>query len=279
LDITDKIDKEFSRIASLPNDQIDLAHGALLIAKSAFPDLDESVYLDYLHRIAARIKPDFASDEDPAGFIAKINRVLFDVEKFHGNRENYYDPDNSFLNRVIDRKTGIPITLSLIYIEIARRLGLDVRGVGLPGHFITALYHDSGEIFIDPFNGGEIRTRDDCLEIVRTYTSGTEVADFHWLKPVTNSEILARMLRNLKPIYARQGDDVMLFKMIHWILALQPGAPAELAERALLYEAMGNPARAADDWEQYIVSIDNHETANEIRARIDHLKNQKSRLH
>ncbi|MDJ0819446.1 MAG: tetratricopeptide repeat protein, partial [Desulfobacterales bacterium] len=100
-----------------------------------------------------------------------------------------------------------------------------------------------------------------------------------WLKPVTNSEILARMLRNLKPIYARQGDDVMLFKMIHWILALQPGAPAELAERALLYEAMGNPARAADDWEQYIASIDNHETANEIRARIHRLKNRKSRLH
>ena len=279
MDITDKIDKEFSRLASLPNDQIDLAHGALLIAKSAYPELDESVYLDYLDRIAARIKPDFASDEDPADFIAMINRVLFDVEKFHGNRENYYDPDNSFLNRVIDRKTGIPITLSLIYIEIARRLGLDVRGVGLPGHFIAVLYHDSRVIFIDPFNGGEIRTRDDCLEIVRTYTSGVEVSDFHWLKPVTNSEILARMLRNLKPIYARQGDDVMLFKMIHWILALQPGAPAELAERALLYEAMGNPGRAIADWERYIKSVGDHKMKTEIRARMDYLKKQKSRIH
>ena len=279
MDLTDQIDKEFSRIASLPDDQINLFQSALLIAKTAYPDLDESVYLDYLDRIADRIKPHFASDQDPSGFIAEINRVLFDVERFHGNRENYYDPDNSYLNRVIDRKTGIPITLSLIYIEISRRLGLDVRGVGLPGHFIAALYHDSGVIFIDPFNGGEIRTRDDCLEIVRTYTSGAEISDVHWLKPVTNSEILARMLRNLKPIYARQGDDVMMFKMIHWILTLQPGAPAELAERALLYEAMGNPDRAIADWERYIKSVGDHKMKTEIRTRMDYLKKQKSRIH
>jgi regulator of sirC expression with transglutaminase-like and TPR domain len=277
--MTDKIDKEFSRIANLPNDQIDLADGALLIAKTAYPELEASFYRDYLDRVASSVMQELGADPAPSDSIARINQVLFEKEKFHGNHENYYDPDNSFLNRVIDRKTGIPITLSLIYIEVARRLGLDVRGVGLPGHFIVALYHHSGEIFIDPFNRGEIRTMEDCLEIIRTYTSESDTTGGHWLQPITNIELLARMLRNLKLIYARQGDDIMLFNMVHWILTLQPDAIAELRERALLYEAMGNPARAADDWEQYITLESDHKAAIEIRARIDGLKKQQSRIH
>jgi regulator of sirC expression with transglutaminase-like and TPR domain len=279
LDSTSQIDEKFSCIASLPNDQIDLAQGALLIAKTAYPDLDELFYLNYLDRLALKVRHDMTVDLGPADIIARINHVLFDEEKFRGNRENYYDPDNSYLNRVFDRKTGIPITLSLIYMEVARRLELDVRGIGLPGHFIAALYHESEKMYIDPFNGGEIRTINDCLEIVRTNTSGTQTPNHHWLTPITKTELLARMLRNLKLIYAQQENDIMLFKMIHWILTLQPGAAAELRERALLYEAMGNPARAAEDWERYIASIGDHESAAEIRARIDNLRKQKSRIH
>jgi regulator of sirC expression with transglutaminase-like and TPR domain len=279
LDITDKIDKEFSRIATLPNDQIDLADGALLIAKTAYPEFQASIYRGHLDRMASRVMEELGADPAPSESIARINHVLFDQEKYHGNHENYYDPDNSFLNRVIDGRTGIPITLSLIYIEVARRLGLDVRGVGLPGHFIVALYHHSGEIFIDPYNRGEIRSREDCREIVHTYTSGADASGLHWLQPITKIELLARMLRNLKLIYARQGDDIMLFNMVHWILTLQPDAPAELKQRALLYEAMGNPTRAAADWERYIASVDDHTIEIEIRARINGLKKLQTRIH
>ena len=228
MDLTDTIDTEFSKLASLADDRIDLAHGALLIAKAAYPDLSESLYLDRLDRMAARVNLDLTDDTDSEGIIRKLNDVLFEQEKFRGNRENYYDPDNSFLNRVLDRKTGIPITLSLIYIEIADRLGLDVRGIGLPGHFITALDHPSGKIFIDPFNRGEIRTVDECLEIVRSHTGNAVSPDLHWLQPVGRKELLARMLRNLKLIYARQDNDVMLFKTIHWLLHLvRPERQAE----------------------------------------------------
>lgn len=279
MDLTDTIDNEFSQIASHADDRIDLAYGALLIAKAAYPDLNESLYLDRLDRIAARVKLDLTANTESEDVIAKLNYVFFEQEKFRGNRENYYDPDNSFLNRVLDRKTGIPITLSLIYIEVAGRLGLDVRGIGLPGHFITALYHASGKIFIDPFNQGEIRTVDECLEIVRTYTDNAVSPDLHWLQPIGGKELLARMLRNLKLIYARQVNDVMLFKTIHWILTLQPEAPAELGERARLYEAMGNPSRAVNDWERYIANIDDHKSVAKIRARIDNLKKQPSRIH
>ncbi|MEX1327175.1 MAG: transglutaminase-like domain-containing protein [Desulfobacterales bacterium] len=279
MDLTDTIDKEFSQIASLADDRIDLAHGALLIAKAVYPDLKESLYLERLDRMASRVKLDMTADAESEDIITKLNDVLFEQEKFRGNHENYYDPDNSFLNRVLDRKTGIPITLSLIYIEVAGRLGLDVRGIGLPGHFITALYHASGKIFIDPFNRGEILTVDECLEIIRTHMGDTFAPDLHWLQPISRKELLTRMLRNLKLIYARQDDDVMLFKMLHWILTLQPEAPAEIGERAMLYEAMGNPSRAARDWERYLANVGDHKSVTTIRARIDNLKKQQSRIH
>ena len=279
MDLTEQIDNEFLQLASLSDDRINLAHGALLIAQAAYPDLKESLYLERLDRMASRVKLDMTAATESVDIITKLNCILFEQEKFRGNRENYYDPDNSFLNRVLDRKTGIPITLSIIYIEVAGRLGLDVRGIGLPGHFITALYHASGEIFIDPFNRGEILTIDECLEIVRTYMGNAVVPDLHWLQPISRKELLIRMLRNLKLIYARQDNDVMLFKMIHWILTLQPEAPAELSERAMLYEAMGNPSRAVKDWERYIANVDDHKSVTKIHERIDFLKKQQSRIH
>jgi len=279
LDLTEQIDKGFLQLASLSDNRINMAHSALLIAKAAYPDLDESLYLAHLDRLAADIKRDLTADLKAVDIIARINNVLFDREKFRGNREQYYDPDNSFLNRVFDRKTGIPITLCLIYIEVAGRLGLDVRGIGLPGHFIAAFYHTDGKTYIDPFNRGEIRSVKDCLEIVRTYAGENAQPDLGWLRPIGRKELLARMLRNLKLIYARQENDVMLFKMVHWILQLQPDSPLELSERALLYEEMGNPARAAVDWERYLVNTDDHPGMQKIRARIDILKKMQSRIH
>jgi regulator of sirC expression with transglutaminase-like and TPR domain len=279
LDSTEQIDKQFSHMASLPDEQIDLARGALLIAKSEYPELDESFYLQRLNRISARLKNDMTRNRSSLEMVAKINHLLFDEEKFRGNRENYYDPDNSFLNRVLERKLGIPITLSLIYIEVAGRLGLDVRGIGLPGHFIVALYHASARIFIDPYNQGEIRTVDDCREIIRTHLGETSASDPHWLSPVGRKEFLARMLRNLKLIYAQKNNDIMLFRMVHWILTFQPEAPAELRERAMLYEAMGDPIRAINDWERYIANVPDLDTETTIRTRIDYLKKQKPRIH
>lgn len=279
MDLTEQIDNGFLQIASLSDDRINLAHSALLIAKAEYPDLEESIYLARLDRLAADVKRDLTADPDAADIIARMNDILFEKERFRGNREQYYDPDNSFLNRVLDRKTGIPISLCLIYIEVAERLGLDVRGIGLPGHFLAALYHAGGKIYIDPFNQGEILSKEDCLEIVRTYSGETAQSDLGWLQPIGRKALLARMLRNLKLIYARQENDVMLFKMVHWILKLQPDSPLELSERALLYEEMGNPARAAIDWERCLANINDHQAAKKIRARIDVLKKMRSRVH
>ena len=279
MDTTEQIDKEFLQIAYLPDRQINLVEGALLIARAAYPRLEEHQYMDRLDQIASRVKQGMAAEINPAEKIMRINHVLSEEEKFQGNRDNYYDPDNSFLNRVFDRKTGIPITLSVIYIEVARRLGMDIRGIGLPGHFLAGVYHETGNFFIDPFYRGEIRTLDECLEIVRTNTNGINPSDHRWLQPIGKKELLVRMLRNLKMIYARQANDTMLFRMIHWILTLEPHAPAELGERAMLYESMGIPSRAAKDWEQYLDIVGDHENAPGVRARIEALKKQPSRIH
>ena len=279
MESTAQIDKGFSQMASLPDDRIDLARGALLIAKAAYPDLDESFYLGRLNCMAAGLMNQITAKMDSVDIVTRINHILFDEEKLHGNRENYYDPDNSFLNRVLDRGIGIPITLSLIYIEVAGRLGLDARGIGLPGHFITALYHESGKVFIDPFNRGEIRTDDDCRAIIRNHLGETGASDPHWLEPIGRKEFLIRMLRNLKLIYAQADNDVMLFRMVHWILTLQPGSTVELRERAMIYEAIGDPARAIKDWQLYIASASGLENEKSIRTRIDYLQKQKSRIH
>lgn len=279
MDSNEQIDKAFSQLASLPDDRIDLALGALLIAKTAYPDLDESLYLERLNRTASKIKSVMDANNNVFATITRINHFLFDEEKLSGNRENYYDPDNSFLNRVLDRKLGIPITLTLVYIEVAKRLGMDVRGIGLPGHFIAAVYDASGIIFIDPFNRGEIRTVDDCRQIVRTHLGETSAFDPRWLKPVSNKEFLARMLRNLKLIYAQTDHDIMLFRIICWILDLQPDASAELRARAILYEVMGNPGRAIKDWERYLANVSDLENETMVRTKIADLKTQKPRIH
>ncbi|UCF93343.1 MAG: transglutaminase family protein [Desulfobacterales bacterium] len=279
MDVSEQIDEEFSRVALLPEDQIDLARGALVIAKTEYPDLDESFYLERLNGMAVRLKNDVKRNQNPGDIIARMNRLLFDEEDFRGNRENYYEPDNSCLNRVLERKLGIPITLSLVYIEVGQRLGLDLRGIGLPGHFITALYHGAARTFIDPFNAGELRTVEDCREAVRAHQGEASAFDPRWLEPIGPKEFLSRMLRNLKRIYAQKEDYVKAFRMIHWILTLQPTAPAELRERAMLYEAMGNPVRAAEDWERYLESAAGVESEATIRARIDDLRKQQSRIH
>ena len=266
-------------MASLPDDRIDLARGALLIAKAAYPDLNASYYLGRLNRLATGLMNRITAKMDSTDIITRMNHILFDEEKLRGNHENYYDPDNSFLNRVLDRKMGIPITLSLIYIEVAGRLGLDMRGIGLPGHFITAFYHESGKIFIDPFNRGEIRTEDDCRAIIRNHLGKTGASDPHWLEPIGRKEFLVRMLRNLKLIYAQADNDVMLFRMVHWILTLQPQAAVELSERAMIYEAIGDPARAIKDWQLYISNASGLENEKSIRARIDYLRKQNPRIH
>lgn len=246
------IREQFADRVKGPEDRIDLVEAALLVARTAFPDLDPGRYpalLDqWADRLARRVDPSASAGD----ILGELNRILFDEEGLQGNVDNYFDPQNSFLNRVLDRRLGIPITLSLVYGEVGRRAGFPVHGIALPGHFIVGLLHTSGVLFIDPFNRGTILTESECREMVMTRYGRQAVLDIGWKTPAGKRMILVRLLRNLKAIYRHLGQDLQVFEMIQWILAADPQAPAELKERGLLYEAMGNDAFAVRDLERYL---------------------------
>jgi regulator of sirC expression with transglutaminase-like and TPR domain len=279
LDILETIRNKFSSLAELPDEKIDLVDAALLIAGISYPRLNETVYRRYLSELAGRLRNRLNKADGPVVMVEKLNRILFEEEGFRGNRHNYFDPDNSFINRVVDRKLGIPITLSLIYTEVGKRAGMSLSGISLPVHFIVALSHESGRILIDPFNQGEIRSEEECRTMARRRMGETSDFDTRQLNPARPKEILIRMLRNLKAIYLETHNDMKAFQMLHWILTLDPGSGAELRERGLFYEALGNTDRAAKDLERYIALSPGEETERIIGSKIEELKKKSSRLH
>jgi regulator of sirC expression with transglutaminase-like and TPR domain len=186
---------------------INLAKAALYIAQLEYPDLDLDKYLNTLEAIAKEIEIKLPKTRYPLKVIQIINEHLYDQLHFYGNEEDYYDPRNSFLNEAIDRRTGIPITLSLIYLEIAKRIDFPMIGIGLPGHFLIRPDIEDGEIFVDPFNKGEILFAEDCRQkLIQLYQQDIPVLLPEMLEPVTNRQFLLRMLNNLQMIYLNQGD-------------------------------------------------------------------------
>lgn len=278
MDIFETVREKFRSLAELPDEEIDLVGAALLIAQMAYPRLNETYYRQYLNELTGRFRSRLNETDRPVAMIEKLNRILFEEEEFRGNRRDYFDPDNSFINRVVDRKRGIPITLSLIYTEVGKKAGMNLSGISLPGHFITALSHESGRILIDPFNRGEILSEEECRAMVTRRLGEESAFDTRQLNPARPKEILIRMLRNLKAIYLQTHNDMNAFQMLHCILTLDPGSTAELRERGLLYEALGNTDRAVEDLERYLEHSPGPETERIIGSKIEKLKKKSTRL-
>src|SRR5437867_6228522 len=173
------------------------------MACEEYPQLEISPYLDKLDQMADMNQELLRAADSPVETVGKINAVLFERFGFRGNTEDYYDPRNSFFNDVLDRRVGIPITLSTVYMEVSRRLKFRISGVGMPGHFIVKYSDRQEEFFLDPFNRGEILTRDDCRNrLFERYGNSIEFNE-RLLARVTNRQILWRMLNNLKEIYLK----------------------------------------------------------------------------
>jgi regulator of sirC expression with transglutaminase-like and TPR domain len=273
------IRSQFAVLVERSDDDIDLVEAALLIARIAFPDLSVSHCSGLLDGWAERLHKGLGDSPSAGDILIQLNRILFEEEGLRGNRENYYDPQNSFLNRVLERKLGIPITLSLVYSEVGQRAGFPVYGIALPGHFITGLLHVSGTLFIDPFNQGEILTETECQQRIEARYGRQAALDTRWKSPAGKKAILKRMLRNLKAIYRHLNQDLQSFEMIQWILAADPDAPAELKERGLLYEAMGNDVFAVRDLEHYLEIAPTSDDKDLIIQKIDLLRQSQRRTH
>src|SRR5689334_10023456 len=158
--------RTFQQLVTLPDGAIPLAEAALLMACEEYPHLEISPFIDKLDDIAGDVRSRLRAGDSPREAIEKINSVLFDVMGFRGNTENYYDPRNSFFNDVLERRVGIPITLSAVYLEVSRRLDLPIVGVGMPGRFLVKYRTPKEELILDPFNRGEILSRESCRQLL-----------------------------------------------------------------------------------------------------------------
>jgi regulator of sirC expression with transglutaminase-like and TPR domain len=242
---------DLSDLAGLGDDKTPLAESALRIALLEYPSLDPAPSLRELDSLARRARA-IADGDDPASLVAALNTALFVEAGFTGNASAYYDPKNSFLNEVLERRTGIPITLSVVYLEAGWRLGLGLKGIGFPGHFLVGLESAGALQLLDPFNRGASMTREQCAALVPSAEDGDAGLDDMFFEPVTNRQILLRMLTNLKLIYIQRLAFDRAVAVIDRMLQLEPGALTELRDRGLVRLQAGEVRRAAADLESFL---------------------------
>src|SRR5262245_1553578 len=229
---------------------VDLAEVALLLAQEEYRDVDVPGYLSELTALAYDLKPQLRGPL--AARVNALGRFLFHELGFHGNVQDYYDPRNSYFNQVLDRRVGIPITLSLVAMTIGLRAGLTVMGIGLPGHFIACAVDDEQEVFFDPFHGGRLLTPSLCEALVEQVTGARFAATREALAPPSPHSIVVRILSNLKAIYLRMGDFPRAARILHRLCQLLPDEPCEHRDlgAALLYA--GRPGPALEHLDAYL---------------------------
>ena len=250
---TSEVAAELQKAMNAPGD--DLAPAALAIARVEYPSLDPKPYLARLDRmgVEARARARQAGS-DP---IRAFNEYLYDEQGFVGNRERYDDPRNSFINEVLDRRTGIPISLAVIYLEVAHRAGLQVDGVNFPGHFLLRAREGYGDprtevAIIDPFHGGARLSEYDCRQLLRQHVGDEAAFDTSLLAPATRHDIIVRILVNLKRLYVRMRSFPQARFVSTLLLGIDPSAISELRDRGLLAYHLQDFAAALRDLEEYL---------------------------
>jgi regulator of sirC expression with transglutaminase-like and TPR domain len=270
--------QEFREAVDRPDEALDLARAALAIARDDYRDLNIAGYISRLERLSAQVARRLGPRHSVLQSIAALNHVLFEEEGYRGNRDNYYDAKNSFLNEVIDRKRGIPITLSVLYMEIARRIGLQLQGVGFPGHFLVKYADGSEEIIIDPFNRGEIKSLNDVRRMLQELYGGRIAFHPGLLDAVTRKQILRRILNNLKGIYLRDHDLLKALSILQRLLILDPNSAEDLRDRGAIYCRLECFNQALEDLERYLRLSPEAEDAAVVRERVIELRKQVTKI-
>jgi regulator of sirC expression with transglutaminase-like and TPR domain len=260
--------QRFATMIAKGEEAINLAEAALLIAQEEYPDMDVAVYLDRLDQMAEEVDKRAWNEKDPYGRLEALNRYLFDKARFSGNTVEYYDPRNSFLNEVLDRRTGIPITISTVYLEVGWRLGLPLRGVGFPAHFLVEYSSPEAEIVIDPFHQGAVLNKEDCQSRLDESYGGRVRFQRSFLAASTKRQILTRILTNLKGIYLAAQDHRRALAAIERILLIDPDLGREVRDRGILRMQLKQTSQAVADLERYLTMNPEAEDAEEVRARL-----------
>lgn len=270
----------FEELVAGEDAALNTAKAALLIATIEYPYLNAEHYIAKLDVLAHRVRTllglpltdtDLPETIAPLTVIDTINKVLFEEDGFRGNESDYYNPDNSFLNRVLENRIGIPISLSLLYMEVGKRVGLLIEGIGLPFHFVVRCVLPTEILYINPFEGGALLSEQDCRERIRHMSHG-KIARLprHFFEPVTPKQLLVRMLGNLKNIYLHKEDYTKALLTSDYILLLIPDATRELRDRGSIHLQLKHYARALHDFKMYLKldpqASDRYEIQNHIKT-------------
>jgi regulator of sirC expression with transglutaminase-like and TPR domain len=261
----------FIREVRQPDEYVDLERAALYIALETYPDLDIEESIAALDTMADDVRDRLPAEDYPLRTIKVINQYLYDGLGFRGNQADYYDPRNSFLNDVLDRRMGIPITLALVYMGIAQRINFPMVGIGLPGHFLIRPVQDEMEVFVDAFDRGEILFPQDCETRLAQMFDGQLAMRSQFLEPVTHRQFLARMLTNLKAVYTSMGDVEAALSMIERILILFPEAPIELRDRGFILFKLNRWVEAQQDLQSYLAIVPQADDRDIIREILLHI--------
>ncbi len=258
--------QRFAALVGDPGERLDLTEAALLIAAEAYPGLDLDQYRRTLDDLASGAAPGLRAAGSDLDRVRALIAYLAGEQRFSGNQADYYDRRNSFLTDVLDRRTGIPITLALVYIEVARRLDLPVVGVGFPGHFL-AKYAGAVDVVFDPFFG-RVLSEPDCAARLHAALGAAAPFDRRHLRAATPREILVRILRNLKHIHLQAREFEAALTCSDRILLVEPGLAAELRDRGLLYQQLDCLSAARADLERFLELAPHDDGAAVVRERL-----------
>ena len=248
--------------------EMDLARAALLVAKEEYPPLAIEPYLIRLDAFSEEVRDRLAGETAPPVVLAEVVRILFDRHGLTGNRERYYDPRNSFLNDVLDRGRGIPLTLGIILLEVGWRLGLDLEGVNFPRHFLVRLKGEAKDFLIDPFHEGKIRFPDEAQELLDQLFGGTVRLQESHMSRASKRDMIVRLLLNLKGIYRKSGEHEKALAAVERILVVTPTAPREIRDRGVLLARLGRPDEAVAQLSTYLTLVPNAQDAEQVEELV-----------
>jgi regulator of sirC expression with transglutaminase-like and TPR domain len=264
------LDHALTLLARQPDAPLDLAELTLSLAADEYPALDVEAYLAELDGMAHEAKRYLGGSLESR--VRGLCRYLFHEMGFRGNMQEYYDPRNSYLNEVLDRRTGIPITLSAVAMSVARRAGLEVVGVGLPGHFVAKAVAVGEEVIFDPFHGGRLLGADACEQLVRKVTGIEFQATPLTLRATDLGLMVYRMLSNLKAVYVSGGDFTRASRVMERLLQLCPGDLQQLRDLGAALAQSGQHGRAIDPLSAYLLASPQASDAEVVRDMLNRSK-------
>lgn len=264
--------RRFVEIASRPEARVDLVEGSLVIALEEDPSIDLAHHLDEVHTWTEAVRERLEGSRDVERIIEMINRVLFEEEGFHGENDDYYDPRSALLSEALQRHAGLPITLSVLYLEISRRMGIDAAGVSLPGRFLVKLTGTFGVLIVDPFDGGRVLSTIELQRILDAmYGGGVQLREHH-LRSFSPRAVLSRELTQLKAAYLAQRDLARAAASIDRLLILDDRDAWEVRDRASLSMQMHAYGQAIELFERYLELNPAGEDVQRVRGKIEWLR-------